>query len=309
MSHFSCLVIGDEYERQLQPFHEFECTGINDEFVQDVDETADLLRQYQEDAEGVSFLEYVKDWHEYEAVSHDESPDVGPVEADGTHLHRYGYILLDAQGGVEKVVRRTNPNAQWDWYVVGGRWCGFFPLRDESDAQIVGRGAGAAHGLRAAPRTGDQVHKRDVDFDRARNEAAERANATFDVWERCFERHGSPRSWSDIRDEASDIEQARKTYREQPCIAAWDRTGRSHPFVNPVEEYGFNREKFIQRRRNQALIPFAVVKDGKWHERGSMGWWGVVSDERDPEEWAEQIQRLYDDLPDDTLLTLVDCHI
>ena len=35
MSHFTVLVIGENIDQQLAPFHEFECTGTNDEFVKD----------------------------------------------------------------------------------------------------------------------------------------------------------------------------------------------------------------------------------------------------------------------------------
>lgn len=35
MSHFTVLVIGPNYEEQLAPYHEFECTGCDDEYVQD----------------------------------------------------------------------------------------------------------------------------------------------------------------------------------------------------------------------------------------------------------------------------------
>src|ERR1700694_4103533 len=45
MSHFTVLVIGEDPEVQLAPFHEFECTGTNDEYVQDID----ILKQTQEE--------------------------------------------------------------------------------------------------------------------------------------------------------------------------------------------------------------------------------------------------------------------
>jgi hypothetical protein len=52
-----------------------------------------------------------------------------------------------------------------------------------------------------------------------------------------------------------------------------------------------------------------VLKDGEWHERGSMGWFGCVSDEKDKEDWFKQVSDLIDSLPDDTLMTVCDCHI
>lgn len=54
---------------------------------------------------------------------------------------------------------------------------------------------------------------------------------------------------------------------------------------------------------------FAVVKDGEWFERGEMGWWGVIADEKDPEEWDKQFAQLLKDLPPTAWLTVVDCHI
>ena len=54
---------------------------------------------------------------------------------------------------------------------------------------------------------------------------------------------------------------------------------------------------------------FAVVKDGKWYELGKMGWWGVVTERKEPDEWEAELEKLLENLPPDTLLTMFDCHI
>lgn len=54
---------------------------------------------------------------------------------------------------------------------------------------------------------------------------------------------------------------------------------------------------------------FAVVKDGKWYERGKMGLWAVVTDEKDKDAWGEEVKLLLASLSPDTLLTMYDCHI
>ena len=54
---------------------------------------------------------------------------------------------------------------------------------------------------------------------------------------------------------------------------------------------------------------FAVVKDCKWYERGKMGWWGVVTERKDQDEWETELKKLLENLPPDTLLTMFDCHI
>ena len=59
------------------------------------------------------------------------------------------------------------------------------------------------------------------------------------------------------------------------------------------------------------LQTFAVLKEGVWYEKGSMGWWGM-SDEtkKEAEKWDKGF---YDNfikkLKGDTLLTIVDLHI
>ena len=48
---------------------------------------------------------------------------------------------------------------------------------------------------------------------------------------------------------------------------------------------------------------------GKWYQRGEMGWWAIVTDAKEHYDWDAEFERLMETLPDDTLLTLVDCHI
>jgi hypothetical protein len=52
-----------------------------------------------------------------------------------------------------------------------------------------------------------------------------------------------------------------------------------------------------------------VIKDGKWYQRGEMGWWACVANEKESDVWAEEFGKLMESLSDDTLMTLVDCHI
>ena len=40
-----------------------------------------------------------------------------------------------------------------------------------------------------------------------------------------------------------------------------------------------------------------------------MGWFAVVSDEKDKDAWGEEVKQLLASLPPDTLLTVYDCHI
>ncbi len=40
-----------------------------------------------------------------------------------------------------------------------------------------------------------------------------------------------------------------------------------------------------------------------------MGWWAMVSDEKDKNEWSKQFSSLIDSVSDDTMFSMYDCHI
>jgi hypothetical protein len=57
------------------------------------------------------------------------------------------------------------------------------------------------------------------------------------------------------------------------------------------------------------LITFAILKDGEWYEKGKMGWWGITIDAKEEDVWASEFKKLVEGLPDDTLISIFDCHI
>lgn len=48
MSHFTVMVIGADYAKQLATYHEFECTGVVDEYVQSINELDGYKKGYAE---------------------------------------------------------------------------------------------------------------------------------------------------------------------------------------------------------------------------------------------------------------------
>jgi len=56
--------------------------------------------------------------------------------------------------------------------------------------------------------------------------------------------------------------------------------------------------------------PFAYTDlDGSWHEKGRMGWFGMAQDEAEQEVWDSEYLKWIQNLPEDTVLIAVDCHI
>ncbi len=277
MSHFSVLVIGENIESQLQPFHEFECTGTDDQFVQDIDETEEKRKEYDEseEKEQMSFRDYICSYNGKPALLHCQ---------EKTENHKYGYALIGPDGEVQKVIDRTNPNSKWDWWVVGGRYSGRLKLKSSGENE-------------------NQAKKVDVDFEGMRKDREEWSAKKFDdaasvISGRTF------KTLEKCREENTSIEDARKAYHAQEVIK--DFREKFGPFEN-IEEFNTTREEFISSHANQSFTSFAVVKDGKWYEKGSMGWFGCVGGEKDS--WQDEFNKLVEGLSDDTLLTYVDCHI
>jgi hypothetical protein len=67
------------------------------------------------------------------------------------------------------------------------------------------------------------------------------------------------------------------------------------------------KESFM--KRHAGFVTFSVLKDGEWFERGEMGWWGITSNEKPDEVWDTEFNKLINELPEDTLLSVYDCHI
>lgn len=173
MSHFAVLVVTSEFptdevlSKTLAPWHEFECTGRDDQYVIEIDKTDDAREQFatstetrlrdsagnlhdrfdensewkpefsQEGASGrreelvpdgyervsiptsevMTFAAWASDYYGWPIV-------LSETELDRSDMHKYGHVLVDGNGDVVRCVDRTNPNAMWDWWVVGGRYGG-----------------------------------------------------------------------------------------------------------------------------------------------------------------------------------------
>ena len=306
MSHFPVMVIGDCPEDQLAPYHEFECTGKDDDYVQDLDKTGDALDEYEaRKAEYPTIAAFCKAWYGLNPVRLGEEPDL-------ENEHKYGYAVIDDAGNLVEAVDRTNPNAKWDWYVLGGRWTGYFQLKDEASGE-VGR-----PGLMTEPAEAgyaDSARKGDIDFDAMRAAAREKAAERYDEFHAILAQHPGTRPFHVIRAEHSDTEEgleaARAAYRKQPGVKALREAHFTEWYgVDMFAKYGVPREKYLERAANHSIAPYAFIKDdGEWVGRGDMGWWGISSNEVDEDEWLAKFNEMLDSLPDDTLLSLYDCHI
>lgn len=186
----------------------------------------------------------------------------------------HGYDSPDEETG--RYGYWENPNRKWDWWVVGGRWSGALRVKPNSKDVFLGNRSWTNEDENIGPLNVDSCLIGDIDFEGMHEDARVKAEKTWVNAEEKDKKYGLN-------------EQMRK-------------------FL-----YGINvddtRESYVERCASRPFTTFAVLKGGQWYERGEMGWWGVVSNEMSVDEWNEQFSKLVKELPADTRVWCVDCHI
>lgn len=322
MSHFSVLVITDtkpseaDLGRIMQPWHEFECTGVDDEYVLDIDVTERV---------------------EAEFASENNQRIFKGCDTIEKFAEAYGGWKRNAAG---RFTQHTNPNKHWDWWQIGGRWTGHFAPGYKPDKDPENRrtcrlcfGTGkrpdmkcenGCNGCRGTGietkwpsewrNVGNQTRVGDLLLDDLRTAAEQRAAKRYDTFKTLLNGRTLPDfEWLSAR---YPIEEARSRYWADPAmqaIAAGDfhfdlDAYRAAP-TGDGRIYIKVRSEVLAAARANALVTFAVVKDGKWFEKGTMGWWAIVTASKEDEVWQAEFAKLLDGLPKDYWLTIVDAHI
>ena len=415
MSHFSAFVIikstqieaANDAERTgaifrqtiegaiaplLAPYHEFECTGHDDQYVVDVDQTEKARTTYLADTttmlrcpdgsltspfDGTGNYKDMfarpesegstrKRLHLPEGYTEEQVPswqieDFATwaagyygrviVTEDGTVVggggdQKYGRIVvrpretlltgtrrvdLGEQGKptevlspyeVVKIIDRTNPNAKWDWYVLGGRWSGQF----QADTRPV-----------------DYIRVGDWNIDRALEEANVRYGRYWDDMQAAISPHtGTFKTWEALREELGirdrpadqpegehfdTLAHVRETYQNQPLMLAakdvvrFDATpeeiadpsalsnGKLLGWGTNIEDFFKPREVYVALYSWGSIGSYAIVDENGWHSKGDMGWFGISHDSEDADQWPTKALELIRSLDANDYIACVDCHI
>lgn len=297
MSHFTVMVIGNDPEKQLKPYDENismpeYCIGQ----VPD-DEMRSCIEYYVQN----KGFQYVNNFGElYSKFGKDWNSRSWRQHADGT-WHEYSTY---------------NKNSKWDWYVLGGRWSGFLKLKLNATGRV---GESGVFGRAAESGFADQCLLRDIDIPGMRASAYSKATYKYARIAALFggQMPELQYLWSDlVSDESKTMDEKRAIYNSQDAIVKLNELRKSSNettkdllFFLDLDEYQCTADQFGERAAASALSTFAVVKDGKWYERGEMGWWGVVSNKKEDDEWESEFSKLVNELPGDTLISIYDCHI
>lgn len=331
MSHYTVLVIGGDVEAQLAPYDENLSVEAYPDYVtkSSIRYYMDAWKRRDEPETPQQSLHEALDKEPLPPLSIDHLPDPTLVElVDWLNEEWQEEWRLDDRG----MYRMTtyNPRSKWDWYTVGGRWRGYFKLKphvmDDANALAV---IGRPGVFDNEPKyDADHVRKGDVDVEGMRNLAGKEAGKDWDRAQAVIGELPEALSWrqvcarhTDESGEKTDYEAAREEYHAQDRVVAARehdhecmKEGRHDDllvgFFDNIESYQVTRESFVQDARDNALAPYAYLKDGEWHAPGEMGWFGSSTDtEKEKRRFVKEFNKMFDALPDNTMLTLVDCHI
>lgn len=290
MSHFTVMVIGDNPEDQLAPY---------DESIQ----TAPRITGEVSDEEKQRMIEYYKNEKGIEYSTFDELYKEKGEDWNGNSWKKDGDKWVS--------ITTYNPDSKWDWYQLGGRWTGFLKLKEGSDGEV------GEHSLvserRAKPGYADAALKKDIDFEFMKNNAAEKASEWYDKVMNLIGHTEPNKPWCEfvekVKNKEITIDEAREQYYTQPRLIEAKKHTEELGWFFEVDEFLQPKEEYVKTERDAAVSTFAVLKDGVWYERGKMGWWAVVHDEKDQDVWNSKVSELIDSVDDDTLISIYDCHI
>ena len=328
MSHFTVIVIGDNVDGQLEPYNEnLEVKPYRQKV--DFQDLKRMVEHYQDHKEHGN-SEIIK------AIKEEYGTDHYPIIINEEEIVSPSFnvmkVLYKKWAGRELYHDKRgyyhystyNPDSKWDWYSIGGRWMGYFKVK--AGARVAVLGEPGVFGNTPEEGCADQLLKGDIDFETMRNEAADAADRQYASYTKATKGLPKHTPWSHFvtkieeqvkRQENGEItseefqkerDLIRNEYQSQPAIKALNKT-KEFGFMFDFDEFLVPRKTYIARAMAGAISPYAFVKDGKWHQKGQMGWFGMRSNEMSQDQWNKIVNDMLDALPDEEMVTLVDCHI
>lgn len=297
MSHFSVAVITEgkptkeDLEKILAPYDEELEVITYKSKAEAIAKVREEIAAYARD----TYADYLKDKEEYKKRG--ASPEhikyleeEFPKKLGWTDEECYQDAIkyeeeedIMEDGGIRS---HYNPDAKWDWWELGGRWCGtlFVPesctdfkygtpswFNRDSDSYAC-----EYEGLKKV----DMARIKDLQFPET-EKLAKRAARFWELY----------------------IEKQEPETEDDKELLKWNFYSEKYYLDKYKDKEGYVRAR-------STFTTYAVItKDGKWHEQGSMGWFGMSTGD-EPISWADGYKQLVlDGAGESDYMTIIDCHI
>ncbi|HUU87881.1 MAG TPA: hypothetical protein VMX17_09020 [Candidatus Glassbacteria bacterium] len=300
MSHFTVLVCVADENGSLNP-------------RQLESQVVELMAPFQEN----NMEDCPQDYLEFISVQEDLEEDYANEDDDTKknypsleeYAEKYnGYSCEDGEYGYW-----TNPNAKWDWYQIGGRWKGMFPVKTEDETMLGEPGVFGDPPEETFKNRADVTRIKNLDVDAIAKESIEAAERYWAKWVALKEnkplKDAQPgdnffvtmRAHSlglmDVKDSISEEEESRSKLREDSRYDVYSDITKSEfmerfiSYFNPIQCY-------------------AALDENGWHAPGEVGFFGTSSDSPDEKiEFSNSFyQRFIKNKNPNDWLVVVDCH-
>lgn len=188
-----------------------------------------------------------------------------------------------------------NPNAQWDWWQIGGRFSGNFLVKEDVTECIdtpiePGEGNQAPTGYKYV----DAARMKDICWDLMKKIAVNSAEANYARFVEAF-RAGRLLEGMDHFAKITDA-----------GIAGWS----SMLYVKDETLDDYKARVGVTDIDKYRIRTYATVsRDGEWASSGDIGYFGLSANDKPERVWNDELQNLMNEVQDDDFIVVVDCHI
>jgi hypothetical protein len=272
----------------------------------------DMLAPYAENQEPDSPYLAFRDSHAGILSDYERYKVQGQGQTLESYAEENGYVLKDGRYGY-----MMNPNGKWDWWVIGGRWCGQLirkerGVADVGEPSLITQLSGQETTL--GDRQCDIVRVEDYDYEEADRATESKIDNFINGYElsktgnndSLFEPHGTLMALG-----LRVCTQPRRIKLNENGEEVLDSAGKTVFEAAEFYDAPFTPDDLRTKYRwYWEPRTYAVLNENGWHAAGEMGWFGCSSDT--PESKAafcrSYRQRFIEGGNPKDVLVMVDCH-
>lgn len=289
MSHFRVLNIGN-VEENMQSYNE-----QDEELFQHIENTEEFKEDYKKyNEDGKTIEEFFQHWNGSETIYVKEN--VSEVNEEDIPQNPYCVVKRNEDGSEELLAGYSwyNPNAKYDYYTP-------YSEEERKDLFILKDGA-----------DNDFLTVKDIDWRGMLEASKEKRRKGYKHIVEVLGHAPAHKPFSEFEKEYKDFEDAKKAYLEQEDVETFFE--KEKPFwvgFYILDNYLCSEDEYAEK----ADLPFFAMNiEGEWTEKGKMGWWACVSNEKSEKEWSDINKEIVDRLSNEEYLqdlsvTILDCHI
>lgn len=187
-----------------------------------------------------------------------------------------------------------NPNAQWDWFEIGGRFYGELLVKEGTeDALYLPESEDKKTSHPEGFRYVNGAFMKDIAWEKMRELKLEAVKTSYEQLLEIFRTQDKSKlgPLSTITEEGIAGWGTMLYLKDETLEEYMIRRGVTDADLHPIQTFAF------------------VNTEGEWFASGDMGWFGMSSNDKPERVWLDDIKVLTEEIAEDDFVVIVDCHI